>query len=383
MFGKHVRKELSAYAHGELAREEAGRVARHLEGCAACREEAEQVNFGIRLAEQVQVAQAPDSLWQGIEDALDREASSARRRAPARRLSFLPARRPLAIASLAAALLLGTSALVFYRRATRPSWEVTSLGGTLLIDAARVTKAGRLAVGAWLETDGGARARLQVANIGTVEVEPGTRLRLVETGLTEHRLELQRGRISARISAPPRFFYVDTPSAVAEDLGCAYTLEVDDAGGSLLRVNSGWVALALNGRESVVPAGAACETRPGTGPGTPYFEDAGADFVAALSRLDFERGGDAALDSVLGAARPRDTLTLWHLLPRVSGEGRGRVYEALAALSPPPANVAREAVLALEPRALEAWRDRLEPTWTNESMPRLRHKWRELWKFKQ
>ena len=84
MFGKHVRKELSAYAHGELAREEAGRVARHLEGCAACREEAEQVNFGIRLAEQVQVAQAPDSLWQGIEDALDREASSARRRAGAR-----------------------------------------------------------------------------------------------------------------------------------------------------------------------------------------------------------------------------------------------------------------------------------------------------------
>ena len=36
--------------------------------------------------------------------------------------------------------------------------------------------------------------------------------------------------MSARIWAPPRLFYVNTPSAVAEDLGCAYTLEVDDLG---------------------------------------------------------------------------------------------------------------------------------------------------------
>jgi hypothetical protein len=382
MFGKHFKRELSAYAHGELSREEAGRVARHLEACAACRQESDEINLGIRLAEQMQPAAAPDSIWQGIESVLEREAAARARRPSARRFSFFPAGRRLAFASLAVVvLLLGASALVLYRRATRPAWEVTSLGGTLLIDAARVTKAGRLAVGAWLETDENSRARLQVANIGTVEVEPETRLRLVETGLTEHRLELQRGRISARISAPPRFFYVDTPSAVAEDLGCAYTLEVDDEGRSLLRVNAGWVALALNGRESVVPAGAACATRPGTGPGTPYFEDAGQDFVDALSRLDFEQGGDAALDAVLAAARTRDTLTLWHLLPRVPGDARARVYDKLTSLSPPPDGVTREAVLALEPHALAAWKERLETIWTNESMPR--RKWREFWTSKE
>ena len=126
--------------------------------------------------------------------------------------------------------------------------------------------------------------------------------------------------MSARIWAPPRLFFVDTPSAVAADLGCAYTLEVDDAGSSLLRVTSGWVALELKDRESIVPAGAACETRPGVGPGTPYFEDCAGDFRNALEKVDFhsseiERAD--ALKVLLSQARPRDTLTLWHLLSRV------------------------------------------------------------------
>ena len=53
-------------------------------------------------------------------------------------------------------------------------------------------------------------------------------------------------------------------------------------GASLLHVTSGWVALQLKDRESMVPAGAACATRPGIGPGTPYFEDASQTFRTAL-----------------------------------------------------------------------------------------------------
>src|SRR5207253_7821011 len=126
----------------------------------------------------------------------------------------------------------------------------------------------------WLETDSSSRAKISVGRIGQVEVDPNTRLRLVQTRLTEHRLALARGRMQARIWAPPRLFFVDTPSAEAVDLGCAYTLAVDDAGGSLLQVTSGYVAFVRDGRESKVPAGAVCVTRPGIGPGTPYFADA-------------------------------------------------------------------------------------------------------------
>jgi len=172
--------------------------------------------------------------------------------------------------------------------------------------------------------------------------------------------------MSAHIWAPPRLFFVNTPSAVAADLGCAYTLEVDDQGSSLLRVTSGWVALELENRESIVPAGAACETRPSLGPGTPYFEDCAAGFKDALKKVDFDPDAaarSAALKEMLSQARTRDTLTLWHLLTRVEGEDRARVYDKMAALFPPPAGVTREGVLALNQQMLDAWRDAMETTW--------------------
>jgi FecR protein. len=172
--------------------------------------------------------------------------------------------------------------------------------------------------------------------------------------------------MSARIWAPPRLFFVDTPSAVAADLGCAYTLEVDDKGASKLQVTSGWVALQLKDRESMVPAGASCETRPGIGPGTPYFEESSSALRESLRTVDFNPDAavrSSALTWVLDQSRPRDTLTLWHLLARVNGEDRVRVYEKMAALAPPPAGVTREGVLQLDQKMLDAWRDDLKSTW--------------------
>ena len=42
----------------------------------------------------------------------------------------------------------------------------------------------------------------------------------------KHCLRLAHGRLSARVTAPPRLFVVDTPAATAIDLGCAYDLAV-------------------------------------------------------------------------------------------------------------------------------------------------------------
>src|SRR4030095_7735736 len=133
-------------------------------------------------------------------------------------------------------------------------------------------------------------------------------------------LELARGKMSARIWAPPSLLFVDTPSAVAADLGCAYTLEAEDAGASWLWGPSVWVALQVKERESIVPAGAACRTQPGVGPGTPYFEDAVPEFRQALSSVDFAKDASSrqsALAELFKYSRRRDTLTLWHLLSRV------------------------------------------------------------------
>ncbi|MCA1636001.1 MAG: FecR domain-containing protein [Acidobacteria bacterium] len=384
MFGRHVTKFLSAYAHGELSAGETGRVASHLGSCARCREEFEEIKLGIRFAECLPSASAPDSLWDAVESTLARQTASAKRGRvaplpPTRsRLSFNWPR--LASAGTIALLLFIGLAGWLYVRSTRPAWEVERLAGAPSIDSARFGATGRLRVGKWLETDAESRAQVEVANIGQVEVEPNTRVRIVETGLTEHRMELARGTLHARIWAPPRLFFVNTPSAVAADLGCAYTLEVDDAGRSLLRVTSGFVALERGTRESIVPAGAACLTQPGVGPGTPFFEDAPEELAAALSRFDFEAGGAESLGVVLENARARDSLTLWHLLSRVEGAERVRVYERLAAFAPPPEGVTREGVLGLDAAMLGDWKDRLEDDWLHEDLRSVRKAWRKLWK---
>jgi len=243
---------------------------------------------------------------------------------------------------------------------------VQSLNGAPLIANKKIAAQGQLGVGEWLETDGSSRAEIAVSSIGRVNIDENTRVRLVETEPTEHRLELARGKLSAMIWAPPRLFFVDTPSAVAADLGCAYTLEVDDHGAGLLRVTSGWVALELQDRESMVPKGAACKTRLGVGPGTPYFEDAAPEFQAALEDIDFKHDPAAriaALNVMLSEARARDTLTLWHLLARVDGADRERVYDKIGSFVPPPEGVTREGVLKLDQGMLDRWKDALETSW--------------------
>ncbi len=244
-----------------------------------------------------------------------------------------------------------------------PSWEVARIEGAPRVGPTRIVAFGRLAPGEWLETDKTSRVRIEVDGVGRVEVEPNTRLRLIETRADRNRLELLRGTIHATISAPPRQFFVETPSAVAVDLGCAYTLTVDDRGAGLVRVTTGWVGFEFQGRESFVPAGALCATRPGVGPGTPYFKDTSKAFRAALITLDFETVSPerrtSALNLVITQARKRDAVTLWHLLSRVTEQERSRVYDRLATLAPPPVGVTRDGITRLDQKMLDAWWDQL------------------------
>lgn len=366
MFSKHVTRDISAYCHGELSAEESRRFAEHLIGCAKCRAKFEEIKLGVKFAEHLPLITAPENLWANIESQLDENRPLLQRRSLSRPVLALAA--CLVIAVTAGAVWLFTHRAVVVNG---PSWQVLNLEGTPLIASRRIGETGQLGVGQWLETDATSRAQIAVSSIGDVEIDENTRVRLLGTNPNEHRLELAKGRMSARIWAPPRLFFVDTPSAVAADLGCAYTLEVKDDGSSLLRVTSGWVALELKDRESVVPAGAACETRPGVGPGTPYFEDCAGDFQKALEKVDF--GGSAAetntsLEYMLANSRARDTLTLWHLLSRVDVKDRGRIFDRIATYSPPPPGVTREGVLELDKTMLDLWKEDLRSTWYDHSL---------------
>jgi anti-sigma factor RsiW len=77
LFGNHVGRTLSAYAQGQLAPERAAQVAEHLSLCRKCRVEMQEISFGIRLAENLPIATAPDSVWIAVQDAISRPAPGA------------------------------------------------------------------------------------------------------------------------------------------------------------------------------------------------------------------------------------------------------------------------------------------------------------------
>jgi FecR protein len=246
----------------------------------------------------------------------------------------------------AAAIAVVMVSLAWWVRAERlhkdSAWKVSWNGAALH----------RVRTGELIETGKGSDARLEADFVGEVKLDPQSRLRIVESTREQQRMLLQRGTMHAFIWAPPREFVVDTPNARTVDLGCAYTLHVNADGTGLLTVEMGWVAFEWRNLESFIPAGAACETRPGHGPGTPHFLDADADFETALAR--FDSGDRLALPVVLAAARPRDALTLWHLLGRTQGDERAKVFDRFSELVTLPPQTTRERIMSGDPSAMDA-----------------------------
>lgn len=278
-------------------------------------------------------------------------------------------------AALAAAVIVAVGGLHLIRRSSSVPWMVTaSEGAPVVRSAAGVVSGGALARGGIVETDARSVARLNVGRIGRATLGPGSRLRLLGDGASEHRLSLERGTLRASIDAPPRYFLVETPSALAVDLGCVYTLTVDERGAGLLTVDEGEVELQHGDVRSTVLAGNAAALRPGGGPGLPFPVHASESLRRAVAAYDADPARAGALDAVLAATDARSTITLWHLLQRADSSGRARAYVRLAELSPPPAAATRERVVRGESGALQRWRTDLQPTWATEPPV-----WRRLW----
>lgn len=246
-------------------------------------------------------------------------------------------------------ILIAASAIIL-RIAWQPGgdWKVTIMSGAPTINNIPISATDRLSTGELLKTDNHSRAMLRMGLMGKIEVGPDTNVRLFAARSGHHRFSLQSGKITARVWAPPFTLFVETPSATAIDLGCAFTLQVDPGGSGDLHVKSGWVEFELNNRQAIVPAGAMVFTRTPAGPGTPFFEDAQPKFRLALQELDFGVRGyqdTDALGIVLSEARQRDAITLLSLLRRVEPNLRAAVFDRASALVPPPSDLTREDVV--------------------------------------
>lgn len=328
--GRHVTDSLVAYVDGELDALTATRVAEHLLACRSCRQACETIRLTAHAAGTLGRVPAPDGLFDNIEASIDRAPgrdSGRKGKAVAKR-----DRWPMTAAWMSVAM---TGIVIFtvvvWTVATAPptAFEVTTLEGSSRVERRITNGRDMISAGEWLETDSGSRALIRVADIGQVEVGPGSRVGLVTTGPNEHRLSLERGSMRAVVTAPPRLFLVDTPTATAVDYGCIYTLVVEDNSRSILRVASGRVALERDDRDVMVPEGAMCEARKGIGVGTPVYEDASEALRDAVRRFDFDGGGSAALSTILAEARPRDSLTLESLADRVTDLERQRIRDRI------------------------------------------------------
>ncbi len=416
---RHYKNDIQAFLDQELTKDERQAVGEHLLVCDECRREHDDLKLSASLAATMPRTDAPDAVWSRIENALDRAAVPQMGLIP--QASLFELRRGLAFA-LALVAVSALSVVVYislfsgenpYSAQTSDqnstpqdqlpavpvkteapannanvavnsnadtntnnsnsdqsvlppsgeSWQVETLAGVPKIGDGSMS--GQIAVGELLKTDARSKARITVANIGSVEVAPNSLVKFVQTGTDEHRLALERGSLHAKIFAPPRLFVVDTPSGRAVDLGCEYTLEVDRVGNSILRVTGGFVALEDKGRESIVPAGMMCLTRIGKGLGTPFSQETSPEFQRALEQFDFGSGGSSALRSLLAKADYYDMVTLWHLLSRASNKDRGAVFDELARSVPPPSGVTREGILSLDKKMLADWRVAVENLWFN------------------
>lgn len=350
LFGRH---QLSAYLDSELSPGERTRFQHHFDRCPYCRHLEEEFSFAQRVLGKIEIpAIQPVMLPVWLQTiGVDKKE-----------LAFSLPWIPVAAATLVCVAVVSGLWLRFRTINPVPSFKVgvTRLSGTPEINAIPFQRPVLLQKGEQLSTDAWSTALIEFGKFGQIETAVNTEVALLESDMGHQRLSLKRGKLYASLSAPPRMFLINTPAGTAVDMGCAYSLEVNDEGETLLKVVSGWVALNLDSREELVPAGTTCRSRPGKGPGTPFVADARPELQNALNNFDFAGAGSSALDTIIKQARQKDAITLWYLLRKVQGEQRVALYEALNSLVPAPQTVSRAGILDLNEKMLQAWREPID-----------------------
>jgi hypothetical protein len=290
-----------------------------------------------------------------------------------RRLLVRPSTWPVVAA---AAILLLIGAVETFGSAMRP-WTVVDLPGGAHATTG-IPKTRKVETGDWIITDSVSSARLNVGVVGRTDIRPGSRVRIVATTTSQHRLALDQGELHARIWAPPKFFLVETKNALAVDLGCEYTLRASSDGSVWLSVESGEVELVSARSLIRVPAGNSATINADGTSGIPVPWTASDALIAALSSFEKFRD-EVSLDRVLTLTDSSSTIVLWHLLPQVDESARGKVFDKLATVTLVPRGLTREKIVRLDWEALQNLRTFLAPAWSTEEVPLWKRWWRTAW----
>ena len=218
--------------------------------------------------------------------------------------------------------------------------KVTATRGQVSINGQSAGGGARIRRGDKLTTGPRSRATVRFGKLGFLELFENSSLVLVAAAGNKTRVHLERGRLQAAIYGEPYAFTVETPVALADDMGCGYEISTDTAGHGFLRVTEGWVRLRARGVESLVIEGTEAALLTPSGPGVPVMKGASKDLRSLAGQATAGTAiSDAALDAALAQSRPSDAITLLNLLWRVPGHRAVRIFARLAELHPPPPEV--------------------------------------------
>lgn len=231
------------------------------------------------------------------------------------------------------------------------AWSVTWLSASASANAAT------LEVDRPLQGTDAAGAHVEIARVGSMDIQAGTDLMLSDTRSRHHRMLMTRGTVDIRVWAPPGVVALHTPAGDVIDLGCVFRLVVDDAG-SHLHVQTGWVQLDNIYGESLVPGGTSSSMDADHRPLVPVYDDAAPAFhdgIRAIERSENEGAQLAIAARMLPDARRRDVITLLVLSNATDESVRRLLLERAAQLMPPPPGVTVEAVLSGDRQLLWNW----------------------------
>ena len=372
---RDVKYYLNDYLMGKLIDEMRTEISIHLKHCHSCRKSASELKAILKSTGVIwKKIHQTEELWEGISEPNENETGfslpeilySPLNRGISRQDKYkfrnkLFRTKWIAVgAPLSAVLITVLISVLYFSKAQPAFWEVEALKGSPTAGSTTFSKSGVLALGEWLTTDSHSKARLIAGMAGEIDVDPGSRLQLLETKDTGCRIFLQSGKIDARIRAPAKHFLIITPSATAIDLGCSYTIEVDKKGSSILNVTDGKLIIKSGGSEEIITAGTICETRKNKSPGTPYSADASAEFKEALSNFDFGGRTEEELETVLEKSTEKEAVSLWYLLKNSKPERVRLIYDRLFELVPPPLSVTYEGLLKKNEKMLKDWWEEME-----------------------
>ncbi len=217
-----------------------------------------------------------------------------------------------------------------------------------------------------VETDARSRARITVGRVATVTLGPDSRLSVLGLPGDQRELALAHGALTATMRREGPAFALSSPliqAIRAADDQCAIRLDLDRAGAGVVNVRRGTLELDASGRRMLLPAGTVVRWNNQSASALPFPDVASREFRELVGTIDARGLSPARLTALLALSDRASTITLYYLLPSLSGDERDRAIARIAALVPPPVGITRTALARLDAESLAAWEPSLRRAW--------------------